>query len=341
MRGRAALCLAGVCALAPGNDYLSILSEYTTGDADSAVIQMTALDRASVEMGAGQLPQRPDEKLLLAAAAIHSEVALVLRPTESATLALSYQLTLARDIVQYGELHAKARHNAIALAGSGAQPLRTSFRRAWYIAAIRHFEIWGRFAQADELLKHARELYPRDAQILLLDGIFDEAVASPRSAGVSARARRGHLSDAENKLRAALQADPASGESRLRLGRVLGQVGKLPEAGATLEPLADSRDQRLAYLSRLFLGAIAIESGDDARGARWYAAAAEAMPGAQSALVGRSELFYRAGDGPSAASVLPAALERGDVDDPWWRYVLGEYWLMDASRGELRALARQ
>lgn len=33
-------------------------------------------------------------------------------------------------------------------------------------------------------------------------------------------------------------------------------------------------------------------------------------------------------------------LQRTD-DDPWWSYPFGQFWLIEASRAQLRALARQ
>jgi tetratricopeptide (TPR) repeat protein len=255
-------------------------------------------------------------------------------------ISTDWQLQLARDIVEYGELHAKLRKGGIDLRNSGLPPVRTSFRRAWYVLAIRHYESFGRLPQTEQLLERTRDLYPGDPDFLLLDAIADEANANPRLSTATGNQRVSRLRAAERKLRASLDANPNAIEARLRYGRVLQQLGDPAGAGRAFVGLPTSSDPRVRYLSSLFMGGLADTLGNPGDAARWYQAAIDVLP-AQSAIVARSELLHRSGDLDGAAAALPATLQRADQTDPWWTYVLGEFWLIDPARAGLRALARQ
>src|SRR5262249_34679875 len=141
-----------------------------------------------------------------------------------------WHLRLARDIVQHGELHAKRRQGGIDLAHSRLAPVRASFRREWYVLAIRHYESGGNLAQTEQLLERTRELYPSDPELLLLDAIADEANASPHIGTLTPSLRVDRLRDAQRKLRAALNDSPNVIETRLRYGRVLQQLGYAADA---------------------------------------------------------------------------------------------------------------
>jgi tetratricopeptide (TPR) repeat protein len=340
MRGKAAIVLlAFVWFAQPSGVYVDILDEYLTGNQNDALTRLLSLDVVDVSAGTHALPRIANPKLLAAAAAIHTEAALQIHD-DFGMISTDWQLQVARDIVQYGELHAKPRKGGIELAKSGLPPVRPSFRRAWYVLAIRHYESWGRFRQAGQLLERTRELYPDDPELLLLDAIADEALASPREPTLSASQRASRLRDALRKLRASLDRSPNLLEARLRYGRVLQELGDSAGAQRAFGGLPASSDARVGYLSSLFMGGIADSLGDLGAAARWYQAAIDVAPG-QSAVVARSELLHRAGDLDAAAAALPATLQRADGNDPWMSYLLGEFWLIDPSRVQLRALARQ
>jgi tetratricopeptide (TPR) repeat protein len=116
------------------------------------------------------------------------------------------------------------------------------------------------------------------------------------------------------------------GEAHLRLGRVLGLLGRHAEALAELrqaEPLLTGDE--LQYYAALFAGAEeeALDRLDAAR--ERYQRASSLFPLAQSPFLALSELAHRRGDRAGAAAAmqkvfeLPAALD-GERDDPWWRY---------------------
>jgi tetratricopeptide (TPR) repeat protein len=338
MRGKgAAVLLAIIWFAQPSNAYVGILHEYLAGNANTALTELLNMDAVDVSAGAHVLPQYDDPRLLYAAAAIHTEAALQ-KHDDFGMIATDWQLQLARDIVQYGELHAKQR-TVIDLTKSRLPPVRASFRRAWYVLAIRHYESWGRIPQTEQLLERTRELYPSDPETLLLDAIADEANARPHEPAPTAAQRVSRLRDAQRKLRASLDGNPNVVEARLRYGHVLQELGDAEDAQRAFVGLPTSSDPRVRYLSSLFLGHLTDAMGDPAAAARWYQNAIDATPG-QSAVVARSELLHRSGDVDAAAAALPAMLQ-GTNDDPWWSYPFGQFWLIEASRTQLRALARQ
>src|SRR5215467_10668887 len=115
MRGKVAAVLLAILWFAPPPDpYLDVLHDYLTGNPNRALARLVTMDSVTVSTGAHALPQQRDGRLLQAAAAIHTEAALLPRD-DSGYLAYAYHLALARDIVEYGELHAKRRQNAIDL----------------------------------------------------------------------------------------------------------------------------------------------------------------------------------------------------------------------------------
>src|SRR5262249_52447588 len=135
VRGKAAIALLAILSFAqPADLYVAVLHEYLTGDPNAAVTRLLNMDAVDVSTGAHALAQYGDPTLLSAAAAIHTEAALHPRD-DYGMIGTDWQLRLARDIVQYGELHAKPRKGGIDLRTSRMPPVRGSFRRAWYVLA--------------------------------------------------------------------------------------------------------------------------------------------------------------------------------------------------------------
>ena len=152
--------------------------------------------------------------------------------------------------------------------------------------------------------------------------------------------RVGRLRDALRKLHVSLDVNPNATEARLRYGHVLQQLGYSAEARRAFVGLPTSSDPRVRYLSSLFMGSLTDTLGNPDDAARWYQTAIDAIPG-QSAIVARSELLHRAGDLDAAGAALHTILQGPDDMDPWWSYAFGQFWLIEASRAQLRALARQ
>jgi tetratricopeptide (TPR) repeat protein len=207
-------------------------------------------------------------------------------------------------------------------------------------------------------LDRAREIFPKDRDILFLSGCQHEAYARPmiQSAVQTAVLPAGFSIDvesagtelrrAESFFRAALSQDPAHAEARLRLGRVLGQLDRHADAASELrvsiESLADAQQR---YYGHLFLGAEeeALGRFEAARAA--YGRARQAYSRAQSPYLALSELARRTGD---RAGAVRATQEMFDLskdparDDPWWSYFLvgarnAEDWLDELRRPFKRA----
>ena len=133
---------------------------------------------------------------------------------------------------------------------------------------------------------------------------------------------------AEKALRDALALDPALQEARLRLGKLLLDVGRAVEAESLLAEVDErAADERQRYLARLFLGRVAELLGRPEEALHLYRRALEAWPDSQAARFALAHALERS-SGPSAPLVLVGAtlgasrrLDR--ADDPWWLYLFG------------------
>jgi hypothetical protein len=209
--------------------------------------------------------------------------------------------------------------------------------RLWYQATAA----WMQKNQRLDLthLKRAREIFPRDADILFLLGSLHETFAGaqvqsvvrstvvPSAVVLDVQDERVELRAGEEALRAAIEARPDFPEARLRLGRVVALRGRPAEALAELRAASQSLppdDITLRYYAELFLGGAEEAAGyyDESRAA--YQRAAALFPAAQSPLIGLSELSRRQGDRRSALDAMRRlfALPREEEDriDPWWTY---------------------
>ena len=222
----------------------------------------------------------------------------------------------------------------------------------WYRAGAAAMMAQGNYAEALPHLSHGLSLFPGDAQLLLASGCLYEVLGSPRiqtlvrrvqSAGgqVAIEDERTNLTRAERLLRQALAVDKNHTEARIRLGRVLGEQGKIQEAAILLRPRAAGRDSPLlSYYRALFLGHVEDESGDSSAAAAAYREASEWFPQAQSPRLSLALLAVRTGDRDALTTTL--ALLRARVsnastkDDPWWVYDMCEGRDADALTTELR-----
>jgi tetratricopeptide (TPR) repeat protein len=234
-------------------------------------------------------------------------------------------------------------------------------------------------------LDRARELFPKDAQIVLALGTLDELRATaimlrkvelPKKQNPSAswrrRQRREYLDKAADRYREALAIDGRLTEARVRLGRVLLERGKLPEARRELQaavaalatqspaspalpaaPLASTSAGSTSpvpappvpvdYVASLFLGEVLEAQGDAAAAIARYQETGKRWPGCQSAHLALSRAFEATGDRRAAADALQplwrAEAERKCVD-PWWSYNDGQSWRMRALIEALRERVR-
>jgi len=176
---------------------------------------------------------------------------------------------------------------------------------------------------------------PLDPILLFYAGAMHEALGSPRFQNVPATApvppsdvplpsEDRQLHEAARFFREAVR-EGAPPEARLRLGRVLGRLGKHAEAVTVLEQtVVPTGDVRLAYFQALFLGTEQGVLGQVEPARASLERAATLRPTAQAPLIALSDMLRRSGDRAAALDAIrriqalpanPAAR-----DDPWWDY---------------------
>ncbi len=209
--------------------------------------------------------------------------------------------------------------------------------RDWYRATAAWMQRRG--SHDAHHLDHAREVLPNDPEILFLSGTQHETLADatiqaamrsavvPNGVTFNIGSERDELRQADSFFKRALEIKPDAVETRLRQGRVQGELGRHAEAAISLEQVTHAATSSpMAYYADLFLGAEreALGRFDAARSS--YEGAAALYPRAQSPLIALSQLARRNGDRAGALRsmeqlfALPAA--RDEHDDPWWAYYL-------------------
>src|SRR5688500_19042348 len=203
----------------------------------------------------------------------------------------------------------------------------------------------------------ALQLFPEDSEILFIAGALREILAAPRIQDGLRTARlpsglsyavdsdRSELRRAEALFRRSLSADPTMAETHLRLGRVLGLLGRPAEAAKELRlAVPGDREPMLRYYRELFLGRELDALGDHAQARASYERAAVLYPLAQSPHIGLSEVAMRTGDRVSAQAAMqivwrPSASTQ-EPDDPLrqYHYIAGRHGnaLLTALNGTFR-----
>jgi tetratricopeptide (TPR) repeat protein len=213
--------------------------------------------------------------------------------------------------------------------------------RLWYKATGAYLISTLTFSEAEPHLKRGRALFDPDADLAYLTGLMNEYYASPRLQGFAdslttpVRSRQYglepahvHLKEAEVLFRRAVELRSDWGEARVRLGRVVGLLGRHEEAAAELEValtcVGDAPE--LEYFAQLFLGDEQQALGHRQAAVERYTRAAALFPGAQSPYLALAQIARRYGDRTNALRaanqllMLPGdATQRGD---PWWTYLL-------------------
>ncbi len=234
-------------------------------------------------------------------------------------------------------------------------PGRDARVRDWYRATAAWMQ--DRESHDTAHFDRAHALFPRDADILFLNGCEREAYAAPRIHAAVAGATiqpgfsfdigsdRAELRRAEEHFRRALAARPDFGEARLRLGRVLLLRGQGPDASIELRRAIESADVaadgQLLYYAHLLAGAASEAIGpiDVARAS--YEKAAGLYPTAQSPLLALSQLATRRGERVTALRELQRVFAlpsyAPERDDPWWEYFRSQARNADALVEKLQA----
>jgi tetratricopeptide (TPR) repeat protein len=221
-------------------------------------------------------------------------------------------------------------------------PASDEFVRLWYRAVAAKFQNVYQLGSGTYHLERALSTLRRDPVILFYAGALHEALASARfqnipittSEPVNLPSEGDQLRTAEGFLTVAVKSG-APLEAQLRLGRVLGDLGKHAEAVTLLrEVIPPAGDRQFQYLRALFLGTelAAVGQLDVARDS--FEHAAVLYPTAQAPLVALSDMYRRAGQRSAALEAirrLEALPTRVSArEDPWLDY--GHSYAADADR---------
>ena len=129
------------------------------------------------------------------------------------------------------------------------------------------------------------------------------------------------LRTAETFLRRAVTADATHVEARLRLARVVGQLGRHQEAATELRRAAgETEDPLLLFYAHLFLGREEEAQGHAGEARTAYERAATLYPSAQSPRLALSQLAWHAHDRDGALQALQPPADADSDDDPWFSY---------------------
>ncbi len=323
--------------------------------------------RAQMERIAAGWPPRPTDvvpwtpRLLRSLAALHMEAALVARNS------MYPGLPMDRDAVSVADHHLALATNAFGAAAAltGEQD---PFAAQWILAIGLQRMAQAEFTDAYHILTphcHEKQTY---APLFVACGTLHETFASLagepllrvfRTLGpeVGARriepggtlswtvrqlssarfARKQMLERAREYLERALRLDSSNIEGILRLAQVRMQQKDDGAAAELFEKLiARSLDARERYLARLFLARIRDRQNRLADAAALLAETATH----QSSLIARAHNAQRRGDAREAAGYVERAALLG-VEDPWWGYRYGQYWLPEELLKALREEARK
>jgi tetratricopeptide (TPR) repeat protein len=208
----------------------------------------------------------------------------------------------------------------------------------WYRHAASYLTRTRAHSEALAHLERARQLFPEDLEILLNSAYLHEKLASPviQAAAASIDPLRGtraavnskstELERAEKFFRQALAIVPENAEARVRLGRVVGQLGRHREAAAELKhAIKLGLRSQFLYLAQLFLGREEEVLGNRAAARECFERALKLYPRAQSPRLSLSQLARQSGDRPGALRALQPLSERSvdqvAQEDPWWTYL--------------------
>jgi tetratricopeptide (TPR) repeat protein len=237
----------------------------------------------------------------------------------------------------------------------GAGDRERRFARDWYLlmVAFRHGRAEVGWSRA--YLAEARELFPKDPAVLLVSGSDHEILShvttgfltrfntEGQQSGESRINPEKELEEAEKYFRQAAGLAPDLVEARLRLGRVLMRRGDLDgatrELRAALEHTVHDqvRYDQVRYLAWMFLGLLEVDRGNLESAEKSYLEALRLFPRAQAVKVAMSELAYLKGRHADAAAQVVSMLESFVREDPWWLYLLGDWWHFEARLVAMRA----
>jgi tetratricopeptide (TPR) repeat protein len=205
-------------------------------------------------------------------------------------------------------------------------PLDYLFLVSWYRLATAYNQGRGDLANARLCIDTAPPEVKRDPEILLAYGaILETGAALQIEEGASESRWQQDVRLAEQAYLDAVSAAADLLEARLRLGRVLTQLGRYTEAMELLEPLREAGDPRIAYLARMFSGLTQLRAGMYTAARLEFSAAEGSIAGLPSPPVASALAAYLQDDRDNARRLVLDAARRpatGTVD-PWAWYTKG------------------
>ena len=228
---------------------------------------------------------------------------------------------------------------------------RSAFLRRWYPfweamlhGIIDDFDTWD---PGLDLLPEALEAYPDDSEILLGAGARYELLwwrleeNSHRSLVGGQFSSRDRLVRASGYLRRSIAANPAESEARLRLARVLAELGEYREGLAVIAGDDWKSESVFEYLARMVEGDLYERLGDTGAAAAAYDKAIPLVRVPQSARIAKAFLEHQSGARQEAVEeVLRATSLPLDENDPWWVYLRGQLWRRDTYLKRLRSMVQ-
>jgi tetratricopeptide (TPR) repeat protein len=327
--------LAGILAALDG--VRAVLSKGTTvgivhvGEWSTTVGELREiLSLTPAELLAGDI-----SRLLKRGAILHTDIAASateawqLHDSATTVLVSSLHFGMAMDLV--GALSLRSTAN---VGKAGPIPWRTlpdgPFVRSWYFAATAFLQARYEITSAPLFVDRALALFPEEPGLLLMAGGVHELIASPRvqeGTDIDKKddvgSRDSNLRTAEARYRQALKADPGLVEAQVRLGRVLGLLGRHNQALTELQAAhVDDAAREMRYFRALFLGDEWDAVGNVSAARDAYQQALALYPDAQSAHLALSVFERRRDNREPAAASIRDLLEQPPTnqDDPWRQY---------------------
>jgi tetratricopeptide (TPR) repeat protein len=314
------------------------LSLWRTNDVERALAQIPRTTAGSIVLTGGESAERMLERMAL----LHAETALTSYERDDID-AMRAHLEWSRRIV----------HHDLPWPTPGDAPrfvVNPKFGSDWALTIVGFFQMKLAFSEARRFLDQELKTGFLDrAGLLLARGMTEEIAASERALprtdslrrpdrndpsrlraprpGDNA-ARRSGLADATDFYRQAITANSSLHTARLRLGRVLLELGHEADALVELQRVfAENDDQTDRYLVNLFLASLHERNGRVGDATFHFKAAAALFRSAQTPYLGLSHLQMQR-DPTGAADTLQVMFDhhpeptRG-VPDPWWLYDAG------------------
>jgi tetratricopeptide (TPR) repeat protein len=332
--------------------YREILDRYRAGAFAEAVADLLsdphAHSAASVMRDLEHIAEK--DAMLPAAAAMHLEAGYEALQRADRTRGGGH-LEIARSIVTWRQWSDGSR-------GQDEARRRAVLRRDIEVGILWTVQTYRWADMLSGYLGRLRDLYPRDPDVLVAMGWYDELRSTPMvrnldrrapAVGPDANAPRQAMikklrDSAIEHYRAALREDPLHAEASVRLGRVLQLRGDLKEARKAFEDaVVQEPPMVMHYLGSMFLAEVMEMQGDAEGALARYQAIVARWPECQSAHLALSRAHAARGERDAASRVLaPLWREHGEraCRDPWWIYGLGQAWRYGSLVESLRARVR-